>query len=95
MIFHTFVNQNVIYILRGIFFLINLNYSKEQILERYLNEAPVGGNLVGIASATEIYFEKEVSELTPPEGATIAALINAPSRLSCLIKELFTPCLFK
>lgn len=62
--------------------LINMRYSKQQILERYLNEVPVGGNLVGIASAAEIYFHKEVNELTLAEGATLAALINAPSRLS-------------
>lgn len=62
--------------------LITTRYSKDQILERYLNEAPVGGNLVGIAAAAETYFQKPVNDLTIKEGATIAALINAPSRLS-------------
>ncbi|OGB63372.1 hypothetical protein A2X44_00390 [candidate division CPR3 bacterium GWF2_35_18] len=62
--------------------LINTRYSKDQILERYLNEVPVGGNLVGIATAAEVYFQKEVKDLSLAEGTTIAALINAPSRLS-------------
>lgn len=62
--------------------LINVHYTKDQILERYLNEVPVGGNLVGIAAASETYFQKEASQLSLMEGATIAALINAPSRLS-------------
>lgn len=56
-------------------------YDKDTILERYLNEVPVGGELVGIGTAAELYFGKRVDELTPAQGAYIAALINAPGTL--------------
>lgn len=56
-------------------------YSKDQILERYLNEVPVGGELLGIGTAARTYFDIPVSELTVAQGAYIAALINAPSTL--------------
>lgn len=56
-------------------------YTKDQILERYLNEVPVGGELIGIGTAAKVYFGKPISELTLAEGAYLAALINAPSIL--------------
>jgi membrane peptidoglycan carboxypeptidase len=56
-------------------------YSKDQILERYLNEVPVGGELLGIGTAARTYFDIPVSELSVAQGAYIAALINAPSTL--------------
>lgn len=56
-------------------------YSKDQILERYLNEVPVGGELVGIGTAARTYFGVPASQLTVSQGAYIAALINAPSTL--------------
>src|SRR5690606_25237558 len=56
-------------------------YSKDEILERYLNEVPVGGELVGLGAAAKEYFGIPVSELTMAQGAYIAALINAPSTL--------------
>jgi len=63
-------------------YLLTLRYSKDQIFERYLNEVSVGGNLVGVRTASEVYFQKAPQELTLAEGATLAALINAPSNLS-------------
>lgn len=56
-------------------------YSKDQILERYLNEVPVGGELVGVGTAAKAYFNVPVSQLSLAQGAYIAALINAPSTL--------------
>ncbi len=57
-------------------------YSKEQILEWYLNIIPFGENLYGVESASQRFFQKSVSALSIAESATIAALIQAPSLLS-------------
>ena len=57
-------------------------YSKDQIMEFYLNQIPFGGNLYGVESAAQTFFNKSVSELTLPESAILAALIRSPSRLS-------------
>jgi membrane peptidoglycan carboxypeptidase len=56
-------------------------YSKDQILERYLNEVPVGGEMIGVGTAARTYFGVPVSQLSTAQGAYIAALINAPSTL--------------
>ncbi|EIC82493.1 peptidoglycan glycosyltransferase PbpC [Serratia sp. M24T3] len=55
--------------------------SKRQILEIYLNRAPYGGTLQGIAAASWTYLGKPPSELTPGEAALLAVLPQAPSRL--------------
>ena len=57
-------------------------YSKEQILEWYLNQVPFGPNLYGVEAASRSLFNKPVSEISVPEAAVLAALIRAPSRLS-------------
>ena len=54
-------------------------YSKEEILEMYLNLVPWGGNAQGIWAAAKAYFDKEPSELTLAEGAYLAIMIPAPS----------------
>jgi membrane peptidoglycan carboxypeptidase len=56
-------------------------YDKEQILERYMNEVPVGGELLGVGTAAKEYFGIPASQLSVAQGAYIAALINAPSTL--------------
>jgi penicillin-binding protein 1A len=53
--------------------------SKEEILERYLNEIPYGNNYLGIKTAAEGYFRKSLSELTLKESAMLVGLPNAPS----------------
>jgi len=53
--------------------------SKEEILERYLNEIPYGNNYLGIKTAAEGYFRKNLSELTLKESAMLVGLPNAPS----------------
>lgn len=54
-------------------------YSKEQILELYLNRVYFGEGAYGIQSAGKVYFNKESGALTLPEGALLAALVQAPS----------------
>jgi penicillin-binding protein 1A len=53
--------------------------SKEQILERYLNEISYGNNYYGVKTAANGYFRKELGELTHKEMAILIALPNAPS----------------
>ena len=57
-------------------------YSKDQILEMYLNETPYGGVSYGIAEASQEYFEKEVSKLTLAEAAFLAGLPKSPTKYS-------------
>ena len=57
-------------------------YSKDQILEMYLNETPYGGVSYGIAEASQEYFEKEVNRLTLAEAAFLAGLPKSPTKLS-------------
>ena len=57
-------------------------YSKDKILELYLNEIYLGMSAYGIAAASLIYFDKSVNELTLPEAAYLAALPKAPSDLN-------------
>ena len=54
-------------------------YSKDRILELYLNEIYLGMGSYGIAAAALVYFDKSVDELTIPEVAYLAALPKAPS----------------
>ena len=61
---------------------LDRRYSKEQILEWYLNQIPFGQNSYGAEAASQTYFGKSVQDLSLPEAATLAALIQAPSRLS-------------
>ncbi len=58
------------------------SYSKDQILETYLNNAPYGGTLYGIEAAAESHFGMSAKDLPVAESAYLAAMIQAPSRLS-------------
>lgn len=55
--------------------------SKEQILNLYLNRAPFGGTLQGVAAASWAYLGKSPKHLTHAEAAMLAVLPQAPSRL--------------
>ena len=55
--------------------------SKPQILELYLNRAPFGGTLQGVAAASWAYLGKSPQQLTRSEAALLAVLPQAPSRL--------------
>ncbi|HEY8334117.1 MAG TPA: penicillin-binding protein 1A [Tardiphaga sp.] len=60
---------------------IERTYSKDKILELYLNEIYLGLGAYGIAAASLVYFDKSVNELTVSEAAYLAALPKAPSSL--------------
>jgi 1A family penicillin-binding protein len=57
-------------------------FTKDQILEMYLNEVYFGSGAYGIESAAETYFGKHASELTLPEAAMLAGVIKAPSDIN-------------
>src|ERR1700728_3625909 len=57
-------------------------YSKDKILELYLNEIYLGQGAYGIAAASLVYFDKSVNELTVAEAAFLAALPKAPGTLN-------------
>ncbi|MDP4030807.1 MAG: PBP1A family penicillin-binding protein, partial [Candidatus Beckwithbacteria bacterium] len=61
---------------------IEKKYSKDQILQMYLNESPYGGTAWGVEAAAETYFEKKVSELNLVEAAILAGLPQSPTRYS-------------
>jgi penicillin-binding protein 1A len=65
---------------------IERTYSKDRILELYLNEIFLGMNSYGVAAAALNYFNKELSELTIEEAAYLAALPKGPSNYHPLRK---------
>ncbi|HEX7192169.1 MAG TPA: penicillin-binding transpeptidase domain-containing protein, partial [Thermoanaerobaculia bacterium] len=68
--------------------LLEAHYSKDQILEAYLNEIYLGQNgsvqILGVEQASQVYFGKHVTYLTLPEAATLAGIIRSPNVLSPL-----------
>jgi 1A family penicillin-binding protein len=63
-------------------FLIERKYSKNEILEMYLNQINFGYNVYGIESASLFYFDKPAKELTLSESVYLVSLINAPGYYS-------------
>lgn len=61
---------------------VDRKYSKDQILELYLNVAPYGGTAVGIEAAAEKYFGKKAGDLTLIEAAVLAGFPQRPSHYS-------------
>ncbi|HEX2724671.1 MAG TPA: transglycosylase domain-containing protein, partial [Beijerinckiaceae bacterium] len=57
-------------------------YSKNQILELYLNRVYFGAGAYGVEAAAQRYFGKSAREVTLPEAAVLAGLVQAPSRLA-------------
>ncbi len=57
-------------------------YSKDQILETYLNDIPYGGTLYGIEAASETYFGIPAKDLDLAQSAYLAAMVQAPSYYS-------------
>ena len=63
-------------------FRLERKYSKDEILNLYLNQIPYGANAYGIEAAAQIYFQKSASKLNLAEAALLAALIKAPTYYS-------------
>jgi 1A family penicillin-binding protein len=61
---------------------VELMYNKDQILTMYLNTIPYGSNAYGIESGSQTYFNKDAKDLTLPEAATLAAIVQAPTYYS-------------
>ncbi|MBL7058669.1 penicillin-binding protein [Patescibacteria group bacterium] len=61
---------------------VEKRFSKDEILQMYLNEIPYGSTAYGIEAASRKYFNKKTNELSLAEGAVLAALPQAPSRYS-------------
>ena len=55
-------------------------YEKDEILEAYLNEVFFGRRCYGVVTAAKTYFNKDVSDLTLAESASLIAITNNPSR---------------
>lgn len=65
----------------GIAILIEITWSKERILEVYLNIAEFGPGLYGAGKATSVWFGKEARALTLEESARMAAVLSSPKRM--------------
>ncbi len=58
---------------------IESRFTKDEILQMYLNEIPYGSNAYGVAAASQNYFNKNVQDINLAEAALLAALPQAPS----------------
>jgi len=63
-------------------FWLEKQYSKDEILNFYLNLVPYGGNAYGVEAASQLYFGKHVKDLSLAESAYLASLPKAPSYYS-------------
>jgi len=64
---------------------VDSRFSKDEILEMYLNNIPYGGSAVGVEAASNLYFNKNAKELTLSESAFLAGLPQAPSLYSPIV----------
>ena len=62
--------------------LVERRYSKDEILEMYVNQVPYGGTAWGIEEASRMYFNKSAKKLTLSQAALLAGLPQAPSAYS-------------
>ena len=60
-------------------FFMEKKYTKEEIIEFYVNDSLLGGNVYGVEEASKYYFGKSVSELSLPEATIIAGLFQSPN----------------
>lgn len=63
-------------------FATEVRYSKNKILEMYLNQSPYGGTAWGVEAAAQTYFGKHIKNLSLAESALLAGLPEAPTHLS-------------
>lgn len=59
---------------------LEMNLSKKEILQLYLDRAYMGGGTFGIAAAADFYFGKKIKDLTLAEAAMLAGLFKAPAK---------------
>ena len=73
--------------LKEILYALNLenNYSKEDILEAYLNTIPLGSGCYGVETAADKYFGKDLNELSIAEDACLACITKAPTAYNPLL----------
>ena len=64
---------------------IDFSFTKEEIFELYVNQIFLGNRAYGIKAAAEIYYNKNLAELSLPQIAMIAAIPKAPSKINPLI----------
>ena len=62
--------------------LVERTYSKDQILEMYLNEVPFGGTAYGVQEAAQTFFGKNIEEVTLAEASLLAGLPKSPTQYS-------------
>lgn len=60
-------------------FFMEPKYSKQEILEMYVNDSGLGGTIYGVEEASKYYFGKSVTEITLPEAALLVGMYQAPS----------------
>jgi len=63
------------------------HYSKDQILEAYLNLAPYGRNIEGVGAASQIYFDKTAAHLTRPESISLSVVPQSPTRRALFVDQ--------
>ncbi len=75
----TWINkiEEVLFALR-----LEAQFDKEKIFSMWANQAPFGGNIVGVHAASEFYFRKPPSELSLKQAAFLAGIPNNPERYS-------------
>ncbi len=61
---------------------LELSYSKNEILEAYLNLAPMGGNIEGVGAASLLYFNHDGANLKPSERIALALIPQSPVKRS-------------
>lgn len=67
--------------------LVEQKYTKEQILELYMNNIPYGGSAWGIQSASKKFFNKDAKNLTLAEASMLAGLPSSPTLYSPLVTD--------
>lgn len=69
---------------------VEKQFSKEEILEMYINQVPYGGSAYGIEEASRTFFGKKAKDLRIDEAALLAGLPQAPSRYSPYVNPQYT-----
>lgn len=59
---------------------LEMHYSKEELLEAYLNLAPYGGNIEGVGAASLVYFHQPVDKISLPQAITLSIIPQNPNK---------------